>query len=184
MGTRPKGDLNVAAPPEDPAELLAWLRKRSIEPALWHGTKDLKEPRWAVKLDGPTRSKTPRIVAAVDAVHDALAQLLLAELAEERDGDDHCWLLRRGDPPLLACGSRAWVERCLRTACTFAGEREWSRWTCPSDSQVGKISTVGKSDSLCAPRLALSSEVAPAGPAGALALVLDACPACVFRVSE
>lgn len=156
----------------DATTLLRRLNNHGVEVGLWRGNVFLKA----------SEQSPPDLVLEATEHKDELMSTLVAGQSTLRLKKDepHAWLLRRGDPPLLACGSQAWCDLAMKSAHKFGDPKELQRWVVLSPGEVGKL-VADDSGEVFAPNIRTPKGTPPAGPKKMAAIVLSVCKACRER---
>lgn len=102
----------------DAEELISRLRRAGVTLHLWRGAVRWSGPaKFPEKFEAEFESRLDEIKVLVQRAYDRF---------RFKDGP-HEWVLCRGDPNRVACGSPAWCSTMLTNAQLFAG-RDLRRW--------------------------------------------------------
>lgn len=153
----------------DASTLLRRLNRNGVEVGLWAGGLCFK-----------ASEKTPENIVIEASKHETALKSALLEAKQTlrlKKDQPHAWLLRRGDPPLIACGTSAWCQQAMEAALKFGNQQEYQRWVILTPTEVGKL-THDDWGNLFAPNIRTPKGTPPAGPKRAPAHVLSVCKEC------
>lgn len=151
----------------DAAELISKLRRAGVALHLWRG-----EVRWS----GPSRFPE-KLEGEYEAHLDEVKALLVKGYGRLRFKDGpHEWILCRGAPNVVACGSPAWCSAMMQGAQLFSG-RDLRRWVhlSPEHLEVSKGREGWVAKIVGWP----SGYGAPPATKDAVAVVLSICDDCI-----